>query len=56
MWSCTVRVDTADAETRDAIEIWQDGLRAGGEAEHAVDFLSPRRLAEFAAMQASMLL
>lgn len=55
-WSCTVRVDTGDTLTRDAIEVWQKAARTGGDTERAVDFLSPRRIAEFAAAQAAMLL
>ncbi len=55
-WSCTVRVDTGDTLTREAIEAWQEAMRVGGETDRAVDFLSPRRIAEFAAMQAAMLL
>ena len=55
-WSCTVRVDTGDAYTREVIQIWQESMRVGGETERAVDFLSPRRIGEFAAAQAAMLL
>jgi len=55
-WSCTVQVDTGDALTRESIAIWQHAVRGGDEAEHAVDFLSPRRIAEYAAAQAAMLL
>lgn len=55
-WSAQVRVDTGDSRTLDAIEAWQMATRAGGESERAVDILSPRRLAEFAAAQVAMLL
>jgi len=55
-WSAQVRVDTGDSRTLDVIETWQLSTRAGGESERAVDILSPRRLAEFAAAQVAMLL
>ncbi len=55
-WSAQVRVDTGDSRTLDVIETWQLSTRAGGESERAVDILSPRRLAEFAAFQVAMLL
>lgn len=56
LWSAQVRVDTGDQRTVDAIASWQHAVRAGGESERAVDFLSPRRLGEFAAAQVAMLL
>ncbi len=56
IWSSHVRVDTGDSRALAAIESWQAAMRSGGESEHAVDLLSPRRLAEFAAAQAAMLL
>jgi len=56
IWSSQVRVDTGDAYTLEAIAAWQGSTRAGGEAERAVDLLSPRRLGEFAAAQVAMLL
>lgn len=56
VWTAQVRVDTADRRTLEAVEAWQWTTRTGGESERAVDLLSPRRMGEFAAAQASMLL
>jgi len=56
IWSGHVRVDTGDSRALAAIESWQAAMRSGGESEHAVDLLSPRRLVEFAAAQVAMLL
>ncbi len=55
-WSCRVRVDTADRTTREAMQAWQELVRSGGETERTVEFFSPRRIAEFAAAQAALLL
>jgi hypothetical protein len=56
IWSCSVQVDTADRTTCEAIEAWQEGLRATTETERAADLVSPRRIGEFAALQAARLL
>jgi hypothetical protein len=55
-WTAQVRVDVGDLATLDAIGAWQGARRAGGDSERAVDLLSPRRIAEFAAAQVAMLL
>jgi len=55
-WSASVRVDTADRETIAAIRSWQHAVRGGDETERALDLLSPLRIAEFAALQAGLLL
>jgi hypothetical protein len=55
-WSGSVRVDTSDSGTRSAIESWHAALRGAGDSERALDMLSPMRIAEFAAVQAALLL
>jgi hypothetical protein len=56
IWSCGVRIDTGDAATRHAVSRWQELVRGSGETERSVDLLSPRRMAEFAALQVGLLL
>ena len=51
-----VRVDTNDRDTRAAIRAWQASVRGAGDNERALDMMSPTRLAEFAAVQAALLL
>jgi hypothetical protein len=55
-WSSSIRVDASDAETREAIRTWQKSVRNAGENDRALDLMSPTRLAEFAAVQAALLL
>ncbi len=55
-WSSQVRVDVGDQATLEAIRSWQESRRVGGANERAIDLLSPRRIAEFAAAQVAMLL
>ena len=55
-WSGSVRVDTSDRETLAAIRSWHDAVRGGNETDQALDLLSPVRIAEFAALQAGLIL
>jgi hypothetical protein len=55
-WSSSVRVDTTDRDTQAAIEAWQSAIRGVGDTERALDVMSPMRVAEFAALQAALLL
>jgi hypothetical protein len=55
-WSGSIRVDTSDRDTRAAIESWHEAMREAGDTERALDLMSPTRIAEFAAVQAAMLL
>lgn len=55
-WSGSVRVDTSDRETLAAIRSWHDEVRGGNETDQALDLLSPVRIAEFAALQAGLIL
>lgn len=55
-WTGSVRVDTSDRDTRAAIESWHAAKRDAGDTERALDLMSPLRIAEFAAVQAAMLL
>jgi hypothetical protein len=55
-WTGSVRVDANDRDTRAAIRTWQGSVRGANENDRALDLLSPLRIAEFAAMQAAMLL
>jgi hypothetical protein len=55
-WSGSVRVDTADSETLAAIKSWHGSVRGVNETERALDLLSPARVAEFAALQAGLVL
>lgn len=55
LWSARVMLNAADAETREALEIWsQQHTKTEGGAELAL--LSPRRFARFAAWQIAQLL
>jgi hypothetical protein len=55
-WSGCVRVDASDRDTRAAIHAWQASVRGADENDRAIDMMSPLRLAEFAAVQAALLL
>jgi len=55
-WSGCVRVDTSDRDTLAAIKSWQSSMHAAGDNDRALDLMSPARLAEFAALQAALLL
>jgi hypothetical protein len=55
-WTACVRVDANDVDTRAAIRAWQASMRGAGDNERALDMMSPARIAEFAAVQAALLL
>lgn len=55
-WSGSVRVDTGDRQTLAAIRSWHSAVRGGDESDRAIDLLSPVRIAEFAALQAGLIL
>lgn len=55
-WSGSVRVDTSDRETLAAIQSWHDAVRGGNDTDQALDLLSPAKIAEFAALQAGLIL
>jgi hypothetical protein len=55
-WSGSVRVDTSDRETLAAIRSWHAAVRGGNDTDQALDLLSPVRIAEFAALQAGLIL
>ncbi|MFN0008717.1 MAG: hypothetical protein ACKVXR_12510 [Planctomycetota bacterium] len=55
-WSGSVRIDTSDRATLAAIKSWHAAVRDGNDTERALDLLSPTRIAEFAALQAGLIL
>ena len=55
-WTGCVRVDSNDRDTRAAIRAWQSSIRGAGDNDRALDLMSPARIAEFAAVQAALLL